>query len=214
MCSHFVVMSHEATQLSVTVGYVREVTVKKSCKYGECGYFEHLLFLLSKFSFRTEVNALGSDVTVNQSIHVASAGPLDHMLGFRCLITAQIQIRIHQTINKSQAYKLKVTTTRVQYHQKAVACENWPGTNSWRDLASTRPRRLRAYVFVRRRFHTSLIRQRAPKNTKRKFKIYARVTTFQPDLPATFNDLQPQRKKIASAGSCNICSAQTTCDVA
>ena len=30
----------------VMVDYVREMTVKKSCKCGECGSFEHLLFLL------------------------------------------------------------------------------------------------------------------------------------------------------------------------
>ena len=32
--------------MSVMVDYVREVTVKKTCKYGEYGSFEHLLFLL------------------------------------------------------------------------------------------------------------------------------------------------------------------------
>ena len=31
----------------VMVGYVREMTVKKCCKYAEYGSFEHLLFLLS-----------------------------------------------------------------------------------------------------------------------------------------------------------------------
>ena len=30
----------------VMVGYVRKMTVKKSCKYGEYRPFEHLLFLL------------------------------------------------------------------------------------------------------------------------------------------------------------------------
>ena len=29
----------------MVVGYVTEMTVKKSCKYGEYGSFEHLLFL-------------------------------------------------------------------------------------------------------------------------------------------------------------------------
>ena len=31
----------------VVVDYVRKVTVKKSCMYGEYGSFEHLLFLSS-----------------------------------------------------------------------------------------------------------------------------------------------------------------------
>ena len=30
----------------VMVDHVRKMTVKKSCKYGEYGSFEHLLFLL------------------------------------------------------------------------------------------------------------------------------------------------------------------------
>ena len=39
----------EATQMFVVVGHVtREMTAKKSCKYGEYGSFEHLLFLLKK----------------------------------------------------------------------------------------------------------------------------------------------------------------------
>ena len=33
----------------VMVDYVREKTVKKSCKYGEYGLFERLLFLLPSF---------------------------------------------------------------------------------------------------------------------------------------------------------------------
>ena len=34
------------TLMFVMVEYVREMAVKKSCKYGEYGSFEHLLFLL------------------------------------------------------------------------------------------------------------------------------------------------------------------------
>ena len=34
-----------ACQMFVMVDYVRKMTVKKSCKYGEHGSFEHLLFL-------------------------------------------------------------------------------------------------------------------------------------------------------------------------
>ena len=30
------------------VDYVREITVKKSCKYGEYGSFVHLLFMYNK----------------------------------------------------------------------------------------------------------------------------------------------------------------------
>ena len=36
----------KSTQMFVMVDYVREMTAKKSCKYGEYGSFEHLLFLL------------------------------------------------------------------------------------------------------------------------------------------------------------------------
>ena len=43
--SHSVVELHEATEIFVMVGYVREMTVKKFCKYGEYKSFEHLLFL-------------------------------------------------------------------------------------------------------------------------------------------------------------------------
>ena len=42
-----VVKLHEATGMFVMVDYVREVTVKKSCKCGEYGSFEHLLFMFS-----------------------------------------------------------------------------------------------------------------------------------------------------------------------
>ena len=36
---------HKATQMFVMVDYVRKMTVKTSCNYGEYGLFEHLLFL-------------------------------------------------------------------------------------------------------------------------------------------------------------------------
>ena len=45
MCSHSVLKLHEATEMFVMVDYVKEMTVKKSYKYGEYGSFEHLLFL-------------------------------------------------------------------------------------------------------------------------------------------------------------------------
>ena len=37
---------YEAIKVFVVVGYVRKMTVKKSCKYGEYGSLEHLLFEL------------------------------------------------------------------------------------------------------------------------------------------------------------------------
>ena len=40
-----IVKLHETTQMFVMVDSVREITVKKSCKYGEYGSFKHLLFL-------------------------------------------------------------------------------------------------------------------------------------------------------------------------
>ena len=42
---HSVVKLHEATQMFRMVDYVREMTVKKSCKYSEYGSFGHLFFL-------------------------------------------------------------------------------------------------------------------------------------------------------------------------
>ena len=44
MCTHCVVKLHEATEMLEMVGYERETTVKNSCKYGEYGSFDHLLF--------------------------------------------------------------------------------------------------------------------------------------------------------------------------
>ena len=41
----FVIKLHEATQIYVVVDYVRDMTVKKSCKCGKGGSIEHLLFL-------------------------------------------------------------------------------------------------------------------------------------------------------------------------
>ena len=36
---------HEATQMFVMVDCVSEIAVKRSCKYGKYGSFEHLRFL-------------------------------------------------------------------------------------------------------------------------------------------------------------------------
>ena len=46
MCRNSVVKLHEAAQMFMIVDYVREMTVKKSCKYKEYGSLGHLLFLL------------------------------------------------------------------------------------------------------------------------------------------------------------------------
>ena len=40
---------HGATQIFVTVDYVKQINKKKSCKYSEYGSFEHLLFLFDFF---------------------------------------------------------------------------------------------------------------------------------------------------------------------
>ena len=50
--SHSVVKLREAAQMFVMVDCIREMTVKKSCKYGECGLSEHLLFLFTTFRDR------------------------------------------------------------------------------------------------------------------------------------------------------------------
>ena len=49
LCNHCVVKLHEATQVFMMVDYVREMTVRRSCKYGEYGSLKHMLFLLSSF---------------------------------------------------------------------------------------------------------------------------------------------------------------------
>ena len=41
-----VVKLYEATQMFLMVNYVRQITVKKSCRYGEYRLFQHPLFLL------------------------------------------------------------------------------------------------------------------------------------------------------------------------
>ena len=47
LCSYSVVKLHEATEMFTVVDYVRELTEKKSCKYGEYGSFA--LIVLSFF---------------------------------------------------------------------------------------------------------------------------------------------------------------------
>ena len=42
--SYSVVKLPEATQISMMVDHVKEMTVKESCEYSEYGLFEHLLF--------------------------------------------------------------------------------------------------------------------------------------------------------------------------
>ena len=49
LCSHSLVKLPKATQMFVMVDYVREITVKKSCKNGEYGSFEHLLLFCAMF---------------------------------------------------------------------------------------------------------------------------------------------------------------------
>ena len=44
MCSQSVSKLSEAIEMFVMVYYVREMTMKKSCKYGDYGSFEQLLF--------------------------------------------------------------------------------------------------------------------------------------------------------------------------
>ena len=46
LSSHSVVKSPEVARTFGMVDYVREVTAMKSLKYGQCGLFAHLLFLL------------------------------------------------------------------------------------------------------------------------------------------------------------------------
>ena len=43
---------HGVTQIFVMVDYVKEVTVEKSCKYGEYGSFGHLLCLFFFIAFQ------------------------------------------------------------------------------------------------------------------------------------------------------------------
>ena len=48
LCGHSVVELHVATQMLVMVDCVMKMTVKKSCKYGKYGSFEHLFVWFSK----------------------------------------------------------------------------------------------------------------------------------------------------------------------
>ena len=41
---------------------MREITAKKSCTHGECGWFEHLLFLFSQFFFIGSMKGGGGGV--------------------------------------------------------------------------------------------------------------------------------------------------------
>ena len=43
LCCHFVIKFHETTKMFLMVNYKRRMTLKKSCRYGEYGSFEHLL---------------------------------------------------------------------------------------------------------------------------------------------------------------------------
>ena len=56
LCSHCVVKLHEAAQLFMMVDYVRKMTVKKSCKYGEYGLFERLLFSFCMLLMKLKLN--------------------------------------------------------------------------------------------------------------------------------------------------------------
>ena len=46
---HSVVKLHVESQMFAMVDCVTKITTKKSCKYGDYGSFEHLLFFLSFF---------------------------------------------------------------------------------------------------------------------------------------------------------------------
>ena len=56
------------------VGYVREMTSKKFCKYGENGSFDHLLFLLHdrKLKELKAVPTQAGPVTGNDLLNVSS----------------------------------------------------------------------------------------------------------------------------------------------
>ena len=51
LCNHSVVELHEAAQVFMMVDYVRDMTVKKSCKYGRNGSFWAFVVLISEFVF-------------------------------------------------------------------------------------------------------------------------------------------------------------------
>ena len=74
----------------VVVVYVRGITVKKSCKNGECGVFEHLLFLLRS-------TAYSSSTLVSVSVFIASAGILSgpaDLPFFNCLMAWYIYLLV------------------------------------------------------------------------------------------------------------------------
>ena len=63
---HVLWFLHEATQMFVMIDYVRKMTAKKSCKYGEYGPFEHLLFLFSNISSNAKVIGRGKTLLRNK----------------------------------------------------------------------------------------------------------------------------------------------------
>ena len=59
-CSHSVVKLHEATHMFMMVASVREMTLKKSCNYGEYGSFLHFLLLLQYVNAQASTIVYGS----------------------------------------------------------------------------------------------------------------------------------------------------------
>ena len=49
LCNNSIVKWHAVANSFVMVDYVREMTAKESCQYGEYESFEHLLFLFSSW---------------------------------------------------------------------------------------------------------------------------------------------------------------------
>ena len=45
VCNHSIIECHDVTQTFAEIDYVKGMTATKSCKYGEFGSFEQLLFL-------------------------------------------------------------------------------------------------------------------------------------------------------------------------
>ena len=52
------------------VEYVKEMTAKKSCKYGKYGSFEHLLFLLSDINETMVVSVITSVLLTAQKTNL------------------------------------------------------------------------------------------------------------------------------------------------
>ena len=104
---------HEATQMFVMIDYVRKMTAKKSCKYGEYGPFEHLLFLFFNISSNAKVIGRGKTLIHNKKKAI-----------FHCKTEGYNpnQDALHQLLRHQQTiiFRLRTGHCRLNSHLKRI----------------------------------------------------------------------------------------------